>query len=146
MKILILLNFSQRRSVHNIANPVRNSFVEGIKNTSTPKNQVSYFLNFKIMKLKPSTIWSIKRTRGHLHIEIEHCPCRCQSFFSVGLNRWLFLHTFFLYMPTERLICPRLFTPLAAKKPSFRPTDRQKQSLIWWLRRRGGHFLCSFWC
>ncbi|KAF1751159.1 hypothetical protein GCK72_017713 [Caenorhabditis remanei] len=33
-------SIDQRRSVHNIANPVRNSFVEGIKNTSTPKNQV----------------------------------------------------------------------------------------------------------
>ncbi|PIC27348.1 hypothetical protein B9Z55_019632 [Caenorhabditis nigoni] len=34
---------SQRRSVHNIGNPVRNSFVDGIKTTSTPKNQVSFF-------------------------------------------------------------------------------------------------------
>ncbi|EFP10878.1 hypothetical protein CRE_30763 [Caenorhabditis remanei] len=34
-------SIDQRRSVHNIANPVRNSFVEGIKNTSTPKNQVA---------------------------------------------------------------------------------------------------------
>ncbi|ULT89887.1 hypothetical protein L3Y34_008352 [Caenorhabditis briggsae] len=34
-------SIDQRRSVHNIGNPVRNSFVDGIKNTSTPKNQVA---------------------------------------------------------------------------------------------------------
>ncbi|CAJ80826.1 Non-centrosomal microtubule array protein 1 [Caenorhabditis elegans] len=34
-------SIDQRRSVHNIGNPVRNSFVDGIKTTSTPKNQIA---------------------------------------------------------------------------------------------------------
>ncbi|CAL2045252.1 unnamed protein product [Caenorhabditis brenneri] len=34
-------NIDQRRSVQNIGQPVRSSFVDGIKTTSTPKNQVA---------------------------------------------------------------------------------------------------------